>query len=152
MSFQYFYDVHIYGIFMNIYTINFVPLIIISIILFIVKLLTYKFFNGLIIDIVATVIPILYYFFIHPGLLLMWNFNFVLIEKSKSFLKNIILIYISTFAGYVLLFTGKYIFIGELFSNNPDDYIIYYFIIPFNIIIILIAGIIETLKINNNNI
>jgi hypothetical protein len=136
---------------MNIYKINFFPLIIISAIFFVTKLLTYKLFNGSIVDIIATVIPFLYYFLIHPGLLLLWNFNYVGINKSTNIYKNIILIYISTFLGYALLFMGIFIFTGKLFSNNPDDYIIFYLIIPFDIIIILIAGIIETIKLGKNN-
>jgi hypothetical protein len=137
---------------MNIYKINFIPLIAFSIILFLLKYMTYKLFNGSIIDIIMNFIPFLYYFLIHPGLLLLWNYNYISINKSKKYYKNIIFVILSILLGYILFFTGKKIFTGKLFDGSPESNMIYIINIIFDTILVLIAGIIELIKSIKNSI
>jgi hypothetical protein len=146
MSFRYFLT----DIFLNIYKINFIPLIMISIILFLLKIGTYKLFSGSSIDGIVPIIAFLYYFLLHPGLLLLWNFNYELFNKSNKYYRKYILIILSVLLGYVFFFSGVKVFTGVIFSNNSDEIIIYSLIIPFDFLIILVTGIIETIKTNKN--
>ena len=136
---------------MNLFKINFIPLIVISIILFLIKLGTYTLFHSSIIDGIIGFIAFIYYFLLHPGLLLLWNFNYELLNKSNKYYKKYILIILSLLFGYILFFSNVRIFNGTIFSNNPDENIIYILIIPFNFLIIFIPLIIETIKLNRNH-
>ena len=135
---------------MNIYKINFIPLLIISLILFILKILTCRLFNNFLFDELLNMISFFYYFLLHPGLLL-WNLNHSSINKYKINNKNIILILLSIFLGYVLYFTGMKIFTGELFGGSPESSIIYLLIIVFDIIMIFVVGMVELIKANRND-
>ena len=149
MTFQYFYDVYIYSIFTNIYKINFLPLLIINVILFLIKLLAYNLFNDLIVYIIITFIYWSYYFLINPALLLIWNINYAFINKQKTFFKNILLILISTIIGYILPLINDKIITGTFIDNiyGLGPIIILFFFVIF---IILIIGSVIQIQLNKD--
>jgi hypothetical protein len=143
-SFRYFYDVYIYGIFMNIFSLNFIPLIIFSIMFFLIRFVSHYFFEETNFNIFVGLFLSFYYFILHPGYLIISNFLYAINNNKKYYVINILLILCSAIFGYVFYFINKKIILGYIFLNNDwHGSVFLSAIVSFELILLLVVGVIE---------